>query len=65
MTDAYYTDDLELLTSTPAQIESLLQSLEQAAGGVTYPYMNMWNVHRMFITYIHRIPKHEKHITTT
>ena len=21
---------------------------------VTYPYMNMGNVHRMFITYIHR-----------
>ena len=33
MTDADYRDDLELLANTQAQAESLLHSLEQAAGG--------------------------------
>ena len=32
MTDANYTDDLVLLTNTPAQAEFLLHSLKQAAG---------------------------------
>ena len=31
MTDADATDDLELLTNTPAQTESLLYSLDQKA----------------------------------
>ena len=31
--DAEYADDIALLTNTPTQTESLLQSLEQAAGG--------------------------------
>ena len=34
MTDADYDNYLELLTNTPAQTESLLQSLEQTAGGI-------------------------------
>ena len=34
MTNADYTDDLALLTNTPAQAESLLHSLEQAARGI-------------------------------
>ena len=32
ITDADYADDLALLANTPTQVESLLQSLEQAAG---------------------------------
>ena len=35
ITDADYTDDQALLTNTPAQAESLLHSLEQAAGGIS------------------------------
>ena len=34
MTDGDYTDDLVLLSNTPAQIESLLHSLEQAVEGI-------------------------------
>ena len=34
MTDADYADDLALLTNTPAQAESLLHNLKQAAGGI-------------------------------
>ena len=34
MTDADYADDLVLLTNTPAQSESLLHSLKQAAEGI-------------------------------
>ena len=34
ITDVNYTDDLVLLTITIAQAESLLRSLEQAAGGI-------------------------------
>ena len=34
MTDSDYADDLTLLTNTPAQEESLLQSLEKTAGGI-------------------------------
>ena len=37
---ADYTDDLVLLANTPTQVESLLHSLEQAAGGFSL-YMNM------------------------
>ena len=32
--DSHHTDDIVLLANTPAQAESLLHSLEQAAGGV-------------------------------
>ena len=39
MRNADYTADLMLLTNTPAQAESLLLSLEQAAGGIGL-YMN-------------------------
>ena len=34
MANTDYTDNLALLTGTPAQAESLLHSLEQAAGGI-------------------------------
>ena len=34
MTDADYTDDLVLLANTPAQTESRLYNLEQAAGSI-------------------------------
>ena len=34
LTDLNYTDDKALLVNTPAQAESLLHSLEQAAGGI-------------------------------
>ena len=34
ITDANYADDIVLLASTPAQAESLLHSLEWAAGGI-------------------------------
>ena len=34
MTDAYYVDDLTLLTNAPAQAEYLLHSLKQAARGI-------------------------------
>ena len=34
MFDADYTDDLALLADTPAQVKSLLHSLEQAARGI-------------------------------
>ena len=34
MTDADYTDNLVLLTNTPAQAESLLHNLEQVAGAI-------------------------------
>ena len=34
ITDADYADDLALLANTPIQAESLLQSLEKAAGGI-------------------------------
>ena len=33
-TDADYADDIALLANTPTQVESLLHSLEQAAGGI-------------------------------
>ena len=39
MTNADYADDLLLLTNTPAQAESLQDSLEQAASG-SGVYMN-------------------------
>ena len=39
MTDADYTDDLALLANIPVQDDSLLYSLEQAAGGIGL-YMN-------------------------
>ena len=39
MTDADYTDDLVLLTNTPAQAESLLHNLEQAVRDIRL-YMN-------------------------
>ena len=34
ITDADYTDDIALLTNTPARAESLLHSLERVAGGI-------------------------------
>ena len=34
ITDVNYTDEIALLANTPAQAESLLHSLEQAAGGI-------------------------------
>ena len=34
ITDADYTDDIVILPNTPAQAETLLQSLERAAGGI-------------------------------
>ena len=34
ITDADYADDITLLANTPAQAESLLDSLEQAAGDI-------------------------------
>ena len=34
ITDANYADEIALLTNTPAQAETLLHSLEQAAGGI-------------------------------
>ena len=34
ITDADYTDDIALLLNTPAQAETLLHSLEQAAAGI-------------------------------
>ena len=34
ITDADYADDIALLANTPAQAESLLHSLERAAGGI-------------------------------
>ena len=37
--DADYTDDLSLLANTPAQIESLLQSLKRLANDINL-YMN-------------------------
>ena len=40
VTYADYTDDLMLLANTPAQAESLLQSLEQAAEGISL-YVNV------------------------
>ena len=36
ITDADYTDDVELLANTPAQAESLLHSLERAAGAIDF-----------------------------
>ena len=33
-TDTDYADDIELLANTPAQAETLLHSLEKAAGGI-------------------------------
>ena len=33
-TDADYADDIALLVNTPAKAETLLQSLERAAGGI-------------------------------
>ena len=36
MTDADYVDDLALLTNTPAQAESLMHSLKQAAGSISF-----------------------------
>ena len=35
ITSAYYADDIALLVNTPTQVESLLHSLEQAAGGIS------------------------------
>ena len=35
MTDADYADDVALLTNTPAKAETLLLSLEQAAGDMS------------------------------
>ena len=34
ITDANYADDIALLANTPAQAESLLHSLKQAAAGI-------------------------------
>ena len=34
ISDADYADDIALLENAPTQTESLLQSLEQAAGGI-------------------------------
>ena len=34
ITDVHYAKDLVVLANTPAQVESLLHSLEQAAGGI-------------------------------
>ena len=34
MTDTNYADDMALLANTPTQAESLLNSLEQTAGGI-------------------------------
>ena len=81
ITDADYANEIVLLANSSAQAESLLHSLEQAAGGIglhintdKMEYMcfnqrgnistlkgvyhthdtDMRNVHRMFVTYIHR-----------
>ena len=35
ITDADYADDITLLANTPAQLETLLHGLEQAAGGIS------------------------------
>ena len=42
ITDANYADDLVLLANTPAQAESLLKSLDQAAGSIGH-YVNTNN----------------------
>ena len=34
ITDAYYADDIVLIANTPAQVETLLHSLERAAAGI-------------------------------
>ena len=39
ITDADYADNIARLENTPTQAESLLHSLEQAAGGIDF-YMN-------------------------
>ena len=49
MTVENYTDDLALLTNTPALAESLLHSLEQAAGSISI-YMNANKTEFMFST---------------
>ena len=36
ITDADYTDDIALLTNTPAQAKTLLHSLERAAAGIGF-----------------------------
>ena len=41
-TDVDYTDDIALLANTPAQAESLLHSLEKAAGGIDDPRISVW-----------------------
>ena len=35
--DSYYANDIVLLANTPTQAESLLHSLEQAAGSIRLP----------------------------
>ena len=40
ITDADYANDIALLVNTPTQAESLMHSLEQAAGGISL-YMNV------------------------
>ena len=49
MMGADYTDDKALLVSTPIQTESLLRSLEQAAGGI--------GLHMNAMSYSEQIPE--------
>ncbi len=46
VTDVDYTDDIALLANTPAQAETLLHSLEQAAAGIGLQFFRKkinWN----------------------
>ena len=47
ITDANYVDDIELLANTPAQAETLLHSLEQAAVGISL-HVNTHKTEYMF-----------------
>ena len=46
ITDADYTDDIVLLANVPAQAETLLHSLEQAAAGIGF-HVNTHNTEYM------------------
>ena len=50
MIDTDHTDDLALLTNTPAQREFLLHNLEQAARGISlYMNVNVNKTENMFL----------------
>ena len=50
MTDTDYIDDPALLVNTPAQVESLLHSIEQVAGSIGHT--TLW-LHHLDINKIH------------